>query len=296
MNRPKLFCALFILLVGFAIPIAPYIKLRGRILPRKLKALIASSCRLQMEEIQESKIEYLNNVYTAESLPINVVKAIGKLIGEISNNLMYFFIPAWLLGIHSRFRKKSVSTSIERFVVPVFIVFYIIMMVMLYYRWQYISRRHCMPLVVFTIFYVPVGLHIMSDWLAVRFSKCQLEKCQKSHLWFFILLITGLAICIPKLLRPIRADKEAYKTAAQWLKENTQENDLIAVFDKRISFYAERKRLVYDRNIPMGAQYAVKIVESKDEKFAVGKALQKELALWIDQHKKTKKIVIYKVL
>ncbi|MHC4281761.1 MAG: ArnT family glycosyltransferase [Planctomycetota bacterium] len=296
MNRLKLFCALFILLVGFTIPIAPYMKVRGRILPRKLKALIVSSCRLQKEEIQESKIEYRDNVHVPESLPITVVKAIGKLIGEISNNLMHFFIPAWLLGIHSRFRKKSVSTSVERFIVPVFIVFYIIMMVMLYCSWQYISRRHCMPLVVFTIFYVPVGLHIMSDWLAVRFFKGRLEKCQKSHLWFFILLITGLAICTPKLLRPIRADKEAYKAAAQWLKENTQEDHLIAVSDKRILFYAERKGLVYEENIPSGVEYAVTIVKNENEKLNANKDVRKELSLWIDQHKKTKKIVIYKVL
>lgn len=295
MNRRKIVCALFILLIGFVIPIAPYMKVRGRILPRKLKALIASSCWLQKEEIQESKIEYLNNVYAAESLPINVVKAIGKLIGEISNNLMHFFILPLLLGIHSRFRKKSVSTNVERFIVPVFIVFNIIMMVMLYGGWKYISRRHCMPLVVFTIFYVPVGLHIMSDWLAVRFSKRQLEKCQKSQLWFLILFITGLAICAPKLLQPIRADKEAYKTAAQWLKENTQKNDLIAVSDNRISFYAERKRLVYNKNIPMGAQYAVTVVKNEDEKLDASKDVRKEFSLWIDKNKKTKKIVIYRV-
>jgi hypothetical protein len=143
---------------------------------------------------------------------------------------------------------------------------------------------------------VPVGLQILADWLTVSFSKDRLDNNQKSHLWFFILLITGLAICTPKLLQPIRADKEAYKVAAQWLKENTQENDLIAVSDKRISFYAERKGLVYGEDIPSGVEYAVKVMKGKDEKFAVGKALQKELALWIDQHKKTKKIVIYKVL
>ena len=153
-----------------------------------------------------------------------------------------------------------------------------------------------MPLVVFTIFYVPVGLHIISDWLAFRFSKGQLGKCQKSQLWFFVLIITGLAICTPKLLRPIRADKKAYKVAAQWLKENTPENDLIAVSDERISFYAERKRLVYDRNIPMGAQYAVTVVKNEDEKLDANKDVRKELSLWIDQNKKTKKIVIYKVL
>ena len=152
-----------------------------------------------------------------------------------------------------------------------------------------------MPLVVFTIFYVPVGLHIMSDWLAVRFSKVQLEICQKSQLWFFILFITGLAICAPKLLRPIRGEKRAYKVAAQWLKENTQEDDLIAVFDKRISFYAERKRFLYEQNIPMKAQYAVKVVKNEDEKLDASKDVRKEFSLWVDQ-KKTKKIVIYKVL
>ena len=34
MNRPKLACALFVLLIGFAIPAAPYMKARGRILTR----------------------------------------------------------------------------------------------------------------------------------------------------------------------------------------------------------------------------------------------------------------------
>ena len=152
-----------------------------------------------------------------------------------------------------------------------------------------------MPLIVFTIFYVPVGFQILADWFVVGFSKGQQQNNRKSQLCFFILVITGLAICTPKLLRPIRADKKAYRTAAQWLKENTQKNDLIAVSDNRISFYAERKGLEYERNIPIGAQYAVAFVKDEDEKFDTNKDVRKELSLWIDQHKKTKKIVIYKV-
>ncbi|MDH4238789.1 MAG: glycosyltransferase family 39 protein [Phycisphaerae bacterium] len=296
MNRPKLVYALFILLFGFAVPTAPYLKVRGRILPRKLYQLINSSDREQTEENQDSKVDCRDNVYTAESIPINVVKAIGELFEGISNNLMHFFILPLLLGIHLRFRKQAVATDAERFFIPVFIVFNIIMMVVLYSNWKYISRRHCLPLVVFTVFYVPIGLQILADWLTVRFSKDRFDNNQRLRVWFFVLVITGLAICTPKLLRPIHADKKAYKAAAQWLKENTQKNDLIAVFDKRISFYAERKGLVFDKNIPMGAQYAVAVMKNEDENPDADTAVQKELSLWIDQNKKTKKIVIYRVL
>ena len=295
MNRLKLICALFVLLVGFAVPTAPYIEVRGKSLPGKLKALIVSSCCLQKEKVQESNNEYMNNVYAAESSSANVANAIGRLIREISNNLMHFFVPAWLFGIHSRFRRKSVSTNLERYFVIAFVVFNVITMILLYSGWGYISRRHSMPLIVFTIFYVPVGFQVLADWFVVGFSKGQQQNNRKSQLCFFILVITGLAICTPKLLRPIRADKKAYRTAAQWLKENTQENDLIAVSDNRISFYAERKGLEYERNIPIGAQYAVAFVKDEDEKYDANKDVRKELSLWIDQHKKTKKIVIYKV-
>jgi len=250
-------------------------------------------------EILNTSSNGVNNVDNCQivwGVPGNIVKAIGMLMREISDNLMHFFLPALLLGVYSRFRKQSTVTDVEKFFLPAFIVFNVIIMVLLYCSRQYISRRHCLPLVVFTVFYVPIGLQILADWLIGKFPKVRLDKSQKSRVWFFILVITGLAVCMPKLLRPIRVDKKAYKAVAQWLKENTQENDPIAVSDKRISFYAEREGLIYDKVIPEGAEYAVKIVESEDEKPAVSKALQKELSLWIDEQRKTKKIVIYKVL
>lgn len=294
-NKRKLCYALLILLFGFAVPTAPYLKVRGRILPIKLDQLINSSGRVQTEETQDSKIDYQDNIYTAESIPLNVIKAIGELFEGISKNLMHFFMLPLLLGIHLRFRKRSVATNVERFFVPVFIVFNVIMMILLYCSWGYISRRHCLPLVVFTVFYIPIGLQILADWLAVRFYKGRLENDRKSQSWFFILVIIGLAICTPKLLRPIHSDKKAYKAAAQWLKENTQKHDLIAVFDKRISFYAERKGLVFDKNIPVGARYAVTVVKNEDDNPDADTSVKKELSFSIDQ-KKTKKIVIYKIL
>jgi len=296
MNRLKLVCAIFILLSGFAVPAAPYLKARGRILPQKLDQLISFSDRLQTEENQSSKVDCRDNVYTGERIPINVVKAIGELFEQTSKNLMHFFILPLLLGIHLRFRKQSVATNAERFFVSVFIVFNIMIMVLLYSNWKYLSKRHCLPLVVFTVFYVPIGLCALGEWLAVKFPKGRLENCRKPRLWFFILIITGLAVCTPWLLRPINVDKKAYKEAAQWLRENTGENDLVAVPDKRILFYAERKGLVYEENIPTGVEYTVKVMKGEDEKLDVNKKTRKELSLWIDQQKKTKKIVIYKIL
>ena len=151
-----------------------------------------------------------------------------------------------------------------------------------------------MPLVVFTVFYVPVGLQVLADWLAVRFPGS--ENNRKSHLLFFSLLIIGLSICTPKLLRPIRTDKKAYISAAQWLKKNTQKSDIIAVSDKRLGFYAERKWLIYKQDVPVEARYVVTIVKDDNATFDVGTAVRKEFSLWVDQHKKTKKFVIYKVL
>jgi hypothetical protein len=296
MSKSKIACALLILLIGFTIPAAPYMKAKGAILPKKLKALISSSRSLQSEIIQEPEIDCNNNVYTAGTVPGNVVEAVGVLIRKISDNLFYFFIPALLLGLHSRFGKRLNLTDAERFFVPVFIVFNVIMMISLYCSWGYISGRHCLPLVVFTVFYVPIGLQILADWLECRFSKGRLDNNTKSQSWFFILVITGLAICTPKLLRPIRIEKKAYKAAAQWLKENTKENNLIAAPNERILFYAERKGLVYEEHIPTGVEYAVKIMTVEGENPDANKAVREELSLWVDKQKKTKKIVIYKVL
>ena len=296
MSRPKLVFALFILIVGFTIPTALYVKARGKILPRKVEVLISSSHQLQSKVVQDPKIDcYSNEFNMAESIPINVIKAIGELFEGISNNLMHFFMLPLMLGFHLRFRKRAATTDVEKFFIPVFIVFNIMMAVLLYSHWKYISRRHCLPLVVFTIFYVPTGLCALSEWLAVKFPKGRLENYRKPRLWFFILIITGLVGCTPKLLRPINVDKKAYKEAAQWLRENTGENDLLAVFDKRIGFYAERKRLVYVKSIPDGAQYVVTAVRSGNEKLDADKGLRKELSLWINREK-TKKIVVYKIL
>jgi hypothetical protein len=272
MSRPRLLCALLVLLIGFAIPAAPYMTARGQFLPDKLKALFSvnnEEFKMKNEEFSILNFQFsIPNSQSASVMPGKILKAICELAGAISENLMYYFLPALLVGIYFRCKKKSSATEIEKFFMPVFVALNVAMMIALYYNWEYISRRHCLPLVVFTIFYVPIGFQVLADWLANRFSKSRPASGNDCQQWFFILLTIGLIICLPKLLSRPGSDKPGYRTTATWLKEHTNPDDLIAVPDRRITFYSERKELIYETTFS-GA--------------------------WENERKKNKKIIIYKM-
>ena len=295
MSRPKLLCALSVLLIGFAIPAAPYMTARGQYLPAKLKVLISSALQEYSEEIREPGTNSGNKIYTASGVPGKIANAFGELGGAMSEDLMYFFVPALLIGIYFRFRKQSSAVEIERFFVPAFVTLNVVMLIALYYSWGYISRRHCMPLVVFTIFYVPIGLEVSAGWLAGRFSKSTPASDQDRQRWFFILLITGIVICMPKLLRLSGSDKQGYRTAAAWLRENTAQDDLIASPDSRITFYAERKAIIYETTPSRKTEYAVAIVKDENEVPDFVDNAQKQYSVWENERRKNKKLVIYKM-
>jgi hypothetical protein len=295
MSRTKLLCALSVLIIGFAIPAAPYITAREQFLPSKLKALISSAGSEESNEIQEPEIDRDNSIYIASGIPGKIAKAASELIGAISENLMYYFMPALLIGIYFRFRKKPSATEIEMFFMPAFAALNIIMLIALYYAWGYISRRHCLPLVVFTIFYVPIGLEISAGWLADLFSKSRPASDKDRRMWFFILLIIGTAVCLPKLLSRPGSDKPGFRAAAAWLMENTAQDDLIASPDSRITFYAERKAWIYETTLTKKTEYVVTIVKDENEVPDFVRNAQKQYSVWENEHRKNKKIVIYKM-
>jgi 4-amino-4-deoxy-L-arabinose transferase-like glycosyltransferase len=292
MSRSKLLCALFILLIGFALPVAPYIIEAGRITPPKLGEFIDLSKEYVTSFIQAQPEKEVNILSSLG----NIAKAIGRLIKQISNNLMYFFVPALLIGIYCRFRKQSMATTIERFFMPVFIILNVIIMILLYGGYEYISRRHCLPLVVFLIFYVVSGLEVLGNRLGSRNTQSRSEADLNSQRWFFILLAIGVVICLPKLVRPLRTEKQGYRDAAKWLKENTAQEDLIAVPDSRIGFYAERDISASEnKNASEGIDYIVSLVKDENDKPRVSRAVQEKLSLWVDKRRKKYKLIIYEV-
>jgi len=296
-SRLKAGCLALSLLIGFAIPATLYMKTRGRVLPSKLKRVISCNTQYQSEEINNTGFDDTAIVYIASGVPANMLKAIGKLVQQISENLMYFFTLPLIAGLYSHFRRLRKILFTERFFIFSLVILYLIMMISLHINHGYISRRHCMPMVVFTVFYIPVGLQIMARWLSRNSSKGRLTIRKDRRRWFFILTAIGFSICIAKLTRttPLRWEKEGYLEAATWLKENTKPEDIIVVPDERISFYAERKGLVCGKNVPKGAKYIVKIVNG-GEKPKVSLAVQEKCSAWIGRCEKRKRVIVYEVL
>jgi hypothetical protein len=289
MDRSTLLCALSVLIIGFVIPTAPYVKATGKILPRQLEALINYSDTAESEKIQELKTDSGGYTYAASGLPGKISEAIGKLLERMSANLMYYFVPALVIGMYTRVRKHSTASDIERFFIPAFVSLNVIMVIALHCSRQYMSRRHCLPVVAFTIFYVPVGLEVLAQWFEAGFSRGRSQANRHQHLFFFVLFVIGAYICMPKLLGPAGADKRGYRHAANWLKRNTDAEDIIAVTDSRISFYAERKWLWYEVELPEGVEYVVRIVDNRSGEVNPDEIARGEYSVWVDTQKKSKK-------
>ena len=256
MTRAKATVTLLVLMASFAITAGPYVKSKGKVLPPKLEGLVSSLAPGNHAEYIESDVNY-----TALEPAVSVIKGAGKLISRVSENLMHFFTPALFIGICMHFRKHLASND-EKFFMASFIALNVLMMVLLYRDYAYISRRHCMPLVVLTIFYVPVGLNVLGTWINERFCRNGSSGTRGNRM-FAILLIVGFAICIPKLVRPLGCNKKAYLQASKWLSENTDKDAFIAAVDSRFSFYADREWVAVRNDvIPDAADYVVEIVKN----------------------------------
>jgi hypothetical protein len=299
-SRWKAFVGLTLLIIGFAIPAVPYMKCTGRIIPPKVNRIMKSfSFNGLPDKTDEPKDNMVSSNYnTAEIVSHDALKAFGEILKTIGENLMWFFVPMLLIGFWYHFLRDAKYE--ERFLIIAFIITNVVMMVLRYcYIRPHVSQRWSLPLITFTIFYIPVGLRIISRWLERKFP---LNK-QKTNLfhknkpfWFSVLFLIGTCLCLPKLLRPIRIEKEGYRDTAEWLRGNTARQDIIAVSDRRISFYAERKGLMLGKKVPQGAGYVVRIMKNEDEELNLGRIVKEKHSVWVDGRKKDKKLVIYKVL
>jgi hypothetical protein len=231
--------------------------MRKKILPDKLNDLIHLSATAPSDQVRAVVMVKDAQFYAAESFHGKTGIAIAKLAEEICITLMYFFILPLLPGLYYHFRADPETKTPETFISLMFIITNIILMVLLYINYGYLDRRHCLPLAVYLIFYVPTGLELLAQWISSMFLK---EQFNNSKLWFFVLLIIGIVISLPKLFKPIRIEKQAFRTAAQWIKENTSPEEVIGFSSSvnRISFYAERANVLISNNsFPPEIRYIV---------------------------------------
>lgn len=295
-SKRKAVFAFALLLVGFLVIAGPYMKLKGAVFPKK--QLVQFVPNTQSPEVYEQEVQTCSNgVYAAGFAPSDIAGALGKLVQRVGETLMWFFVLALLIGMYKYFRERNWLEP-ERFFIIALIVLNVLLMTLLYCKYGYMSKRHTLPLVVFTIFYVSVGLQALASWLNEKFSKTTerlLAIKANTNFWFLVLFVVGISICIPKLLRPIRTKKQSYWDAAQWLVKNTDEKDIIAVSDIRISFYSGRRSVEYNgQTIPKEAQYVVKVFKNKKNASTEAEMLQTKEVFSIEGNNKNSKVIIYR--
>jgi hypothetical protein len=293
MAKSKAVFAMVLLLVGFLIPAGPYMKFKGAIFPKK-NVLQFDVTKAQIENY-DNKQDFLHSACTTALAPTDMAKAFYELIEKIGDMLMWFFLPAFLIGAYKYFRQRNWYEA-QKFFTAALIALNLPLLIWLYCEYDYISGRHTLSLVVLTIFFVPIGLQTIGIWLSSFFPKGQPKRNRDPHLWFLILLIAGLVLCVPKLLKPLHADKRNYRQAAQWLEKHTEQQDVIATPDIRISFYAQRQGLNWTNGqIPTQAQYAVRVFKEKNKPIAT-EPMGKIEYRYVDGRNEKVSIIIYKKL
>ncbi len=254
MGKSKTLAALALMLVSFIVIAGPYMKLKGAMFPKKNVGQFNQNLQ-QGKGTSEDKQNAPAAAHATPFTPVNIAKAFGKFVENVGETLMWFFVPALLIGAYKWFRSRKWYEP-QAFFVIAFIALNALLMIWLYCKHGYMSDRHTLPLLTILIFYVPVGLQELAAWF-------------RSHerFWFLVLFLIGAAICAPKLFTPIRIEKQGYRAAAEWLKANTDRTATIAVPDKRINFYAQRQGPVYDNgNFPANTVYTVIIPKHRKEK------------------------------
>lgn len=279
------------LLAGFLVVFIPYANYVDSAVPIKLKKLYSNS--LHSNILDQTAVESGPCVYEAGivSGTKQIVRAEGEIFQGLSENLMYFFILPAVIGCWRFFRHPKKDKT-DRWLIGMFIGFYILALGLLYIHWGYISQRHVLPLTAISCFFVPSGLEVISS----RFVRSTDANGRSAETWFILLAVIGIAICIPKLLRPIGHDKTHYREAAAWIAENTPSQASFYTFDRRIPSYANRPCRTYSdaQNFKANFKQPYLIVSSKSGQLEIplppGLVLQAEFP----SQKNDKVILIYK--
>lgn len=297
-NAKKLISGLVLLLAAFAISAGPYMTIKGTVLPERLEGTaLVFLTTFSKSEIQEAPSERpIDHEFHPGFTLGNITMAFWKILDEISEILKpFFYLPGLLIGAYYHFRKTYVK-GVEVFFMRIFVLLNIGALISQWCSFGHFSRRYMLPLVGFTIFYVPVGLQVIADFIQDKFSNSASRT--KPSFCFFILIILGVVICTHKLLRPLNDSREPYRIVAKWLKENTESESLVVAPDPRINLYADRKKCDHlSKASSIKPVYIVKISNEKISDFSTQQEkLQKVYSLHFYKHNQLHYLEVFRLL
>jgi hypothetical protein len=293
MKRTNTAGALVLLLAGFAVITVPYMRSTGYVFPEqrlwKLPAVLGQS--------NDTSGVILDGKMAQAGLSLGVLIGNETLATNLCETLVYYFVPGLLTGCYFYFRKQ-LKTPEQTFFAASFIIVNITLSLWQSSCFGFLSRRHTFILIAFTVFYIPMGLHLIAVWLTKNmFLRSPFPEKTIQHC-FFVLMAAGIGISVIKTgPAPLRGDKQGYRDTAAWLKSNTDTTAIVAVMDKRIAFYAQRQGVEYrEGKIPEQAGYVVKLTRSGNENPELNIICKEEYSVWVDKKKAKSKLVTYKVL
>jgi len=269
MNRKKAVGAMVLLLVGFLVVSAPYMRFKGAVFPKKgLGRFSLLEQSVTSDHTTAPKTDntqtHQKSLHLAGGVAPRIASSLGRVGNTLGNTLMWFFFPALIIGNYLYFRRRFRERPVK-LLLGIFIVTNVATLAWLCCSSGYLSKRHTMPLIIYTIFHVPAGVRAVAKWcqkLRDRTPERFRLPFGNVRFWSVTAYVIGIAILIPPLLIPIRIEGQGCRTAAAWIKRNTTPDDVIVLLEHRISFYAEREALLGFREPYFShAKYVVQVIK-----------------------------------
>jgi len=227
---------------------------------------------------------------------VMALHAMDAVFDGISEQLIVFFLVPLCVGFGYRLRYEA---PLQERVLMIAVV--AVNAGLMFGRYMWIKPqsvgRYSVGLIALSICYAPTGLEVMARWLRTRADRVFGDRWRPEvgdRIWFYILLAIGVAICLPKLLRPMHADGGGYRDVAAWLRDHTEAEDVIAAPDRRIGFYAERQARVYQHQPdPRRADYVVTFVTGERPNDAP-EGWEERYSCWLHEQR-GKRLVVYQI-
>ncbi|HSP87622.1 MAG TPA: tetratricopeptide repeat protein, partial [Ignavibacteriaceae bacterium] len=186
----------------------------------------------------QAKLEYYQNNDRTQFLEVEVLEYFSK------DEFVLIWIP-FLVGV-SGIIKSIVKNEENKFIV--YLLFIIGLISVYYIKLPFAHRfgRYLMPVIPFYILISVYGIKIIFDFVSNRFVK-RSALLPNAVFIIYVLILAGIFINQNKKSQEeftffSKYHNDRHVSAGRWLKENTNESDVIATHDVgAIAFYSERK-------------------------------------------------------
>ncbi|MDP6546450.1 MAG: glycosyltransferase family 39 protein [Phycisphaerae bacterium] len=235
-DRRKQAASFLVFMVMVSLPVALHVCASGGHLPAKTASLLHTLSGT------EPSAPAGTGTPVAVNEELSVSDASYRIVRMLGGNFHEYFYPFWAVGLVCCLRKKGNTTA--KFFIAAMMIGTLALLYLRYFRHDGgLSKRYLLPLSAGTIFFIPEGLRRVGLWIErlVRTRNETLSRAMRSKVRIStILLLLGIAACLPKLVQPIRWEKRYYLQAANRVGEVIEPDENVWAFDKRIYLYADR--------------------------------------------------------